>query len=359
MITGISTDTQAILLLTAPLIINRSGHSVAYLTPWEFKKLARYLRENKKQPADLLDPNADELINEIGKFIDIDRIKKLLNRGFSLSQAVDKWQARSIWVVSHANDEYPHRLIERLKDDAPPVLYGCGDPSLLNTGGLAVVGSRHVDEDIIKYTEDIGGRAAKAETTVISGGARGVDQAAMRGALEYGGKVIGVLADSLDRASLEHSNRAVLRDKRLVLISSYDPSAGFNVGNAMQRNKLIYALSDASLVVNSDYNTGGTWAGAVEQLDKLHFVPVYVRRSENTVKGLTALKEKGALEWPDPQTPDDFSSLVTCQIPQAKYKIQDTLPLDKVMEAGAINRSENTTDKTEACERQGRLLTGM
>jgi predicted Rossmann fold nucleotide-binding protein DprA/Smf involved in DNA uptake len=31
-------------------------------------------------------------------------------------------------------------------------------------------------------------------------------------------------------------------------------SAGFNVGNAMQRNKLIYALADASLMVSSDLN---------------------------------------------------------------------------------------------------------
>ena len=48
-------------------------------------------------------------------------------------------------------------------------------------------------------------------------------------------------------------------DGQLVLASPYDPSAGFNVGNAMQRNKFIYALADAALVVNSDLNRGGTW----------------------------------------------------------------------------------------------------
>src|SRR5260370_3099961 len=47
--------------------------------------------------------------------------------------------------------------------------------------------------------------------------------------------------------------------------------------NQMRRNKLIYALADAALVVNSDYEKGGTWAGAVEQLEKLHLVPMYVR----------------------------------------------------------------------------------
>ena len=91
-------------------------------------------------------------------------------------------------------------------------------------------------------------------------------------------------------------------DGQLVLISPYDPSAGFNVGHAMQRNKLIYALADAALVVSSDYEKGGTWAGAVEQLEKLRLVPVYVRSNGETGKGLEALRRKGALPWPNPET---------------------------------------------------------
>ena len=45
----------------------------------------------------------------------------------------------------------------------------------------------------------------------------------------------------------------------------------------MRRNKLIYALADAALVVNADYNKGDTWTGAAEQLDKLKLVPIYAR----------------------------------------------------------------------------------
>ena len=56
----------------------------------------------------------------------------------------------------------------------------------------------------------------------------------------------------------------------------------------MQRNKLIYALADAALVVSSDYEKGGTWAGAVEQLEKLQFVPVYIRSNGEIGKGLEA-----------------------------------------------------------------------
>jgi len=327
MMMNISQNTLAILLLTAPLLFNHFERSQEILTPREYKKLARYLRDNKKQPADLLAVNADRLIEDIGKFLAIERIKKLLNRGFLLSQVIDKWQARSIWVISRADDEYPNRLKERLKDDSPAILYGCGEASVMNTGGLAVVGSRHIDTDTIKYTEIVGCLAASAGITIVSGAARGVDQAAMRGALEHGGKVTGVMADSLERASVERLNRDFLQDKRLVLISPYDPASGFNVGNAMQRNKLIYALAEASLVVSSDYNNGGTWAGAVEQLDKLHYVPVYVRVSENSGKGLRALKDKGAFAWPEPATHEALSKILADKSYYTKERLQEALPL--------------------------------
>jgi predicted Rossmann fold nucleotide-binding protein DprA/Smf involved in DNA uptake len=74
----------------------------------------------------------------------------------------------------------------------------------------------------------------------------------------------------------------------------------------MQRNELIYALADAGLVVNSDFEKGGTWAGAVEQLEKLHLVPLYVRIDGEAGKGLEALRRKGASPWPNPPTAEAF-----------------------------------------------------
>jgi predicted Rossmann fold nucleotide-binding protein DprA/Smf involved in DNA uptake len=144
---------------------------------------------------------------------------------------------------------------------------------------------------------------------LVSGGAKGIDQAAMRGALDAGGQVSGVLADSLEKTTLNREHRNLLLDGQLVLISPYDPSAGFNVGNAMQRNKLIYALADASLVVSSDINKGGTWAGATEQLDKFKFAPVYVRATGEPNAALDALQRKGAIPWPNPQDTDAFEGV--------------------------------------------------
>ena len=133
----------------------------------------------------------------------------------------------------------------------------------------------------------------------------------MSGVLEAGGKAAGVLADSLERAALNRDHRNYLRDGQLVLLSPYDPQAGFNIGNAMQRNKLIYALADAALVVQSDYGKGGTWAGAIEQLEKLHLVPVYTLPHAQEDVAFEYLGKKGALTWPNPTTPEDFSEALT------------------------------------------------
>jgi DNA processing protein len=305
----LSPNTQAILLVTAPLIAGRGNSSSDLLSPGEYKHLVRRLREIQRQPADLLSPSAADLIHDCQPVVDETRLQRLLGRGFLLSQVVERWQSRAIWVVSRADADYPRRLKARLREDAPAVLYGCGDTGFLESGGLAVVGSRDVNDTLIAYTKNVGRLAANAGKTIVSGGARGIDQAAMLGALEQGGKAIGVLADSLEKSAMNRENRDVLINGQLVLISSYDPSAGFNVGNAMRRNRLIYALADASLVVNSDFNKGGTWAGATEQLDKLHMVPVYVRSTGETSAGLEALSQKGAVPWPDPRDVDEFKEV--------------------------------------------------
>jgi len=309
----LSPNTQAILLLVAPLIARGGETSAEMLSLGEYNRLARLLRDNQRQPADLLGTDSRELIKMCQAVVASPRLERLLARGFLLSQVVEQWRTRAIWVLSRADSGYPRRLKTRLKEDAPPVIYGCGESELLDTGGLAVVGSRHVDEVLIQYTERIGRLAAQARCTVVSGGARGIDQAGMLGALEAGGRAVGVLADSLERAALFRDHREVLMGERLVLISPYDPAAGFNVGHAMQRNKLIYALADAALVVSSDFQNGGTWAGAVEQLEKLRFVPVYVRTAGESGKGLEGLVRLGAERWPEPNSPEGFERAVSAE----------------------------------------------
>ena len=306
-----SLNARAILLLTAPLTLGRARRSSPKpLAAGEYNRLARRLRELRRQPADLLDEGGRSLLGECRLDLDAARIEGLLDRGFLLSQAMERWRTRALWIASRADAEYPLRLKRRLRELAPPLLYGCGRREVLDTGGLAVVGSRRVEDALIAYSEGVGRLAAEARRTLVSGGARGVDQAAMRGALDAGGTVAGVLADGLERAATRREHRDALMDDRLVLVCPYDPAAGFVVGHAMQRNKLIYALADAALVVSAEFEKGGTWAGAVEHLDRHRSVSVYVHASGEVGRGLRGLLARGARRWPDTDSPADLNSLL-------------------------------------------------
>jgi DNA processing protein len=323
----LSPNSQAILLLTAPLIVGGAGPTAPLLTLGEYNRLARLLRDGNRQPADLIGPGAEEVLALCDSVVERPRLEELLGRGFLLAQAVDRWATRAIWVVSRADQAYPQRLKGRLKENAPPILYGCGSEALLHNGGIAIVGSRHVDDVSLAYTFNVGLLAAHAKCTVISGGARGIDSAAMDGALQNGGSVIGVLAERLEQVSIARHCREALLSQRLVLVSPYDPSSSFNVGHAMQRNKLIYALADAALVVNSDLEHGGTWAGAIEQLQRFRLVPVFVRNGTNASDGNLALLRHGAHPWPDPSTPDGLGSVLAAAnaLPTERTR-QVTLP---------------------------------
>ena len=161
----------------------------------------------------------------------------------------------------------------------------------------------------------------------ISGAARGIDQAAMHGALRNWGTATGILSSFLEKEAVNREHREVLMEGNLVLVSPYDPKAGFNVGNAMRRNKLIYALADAGLVIDSSNGEGGTWAGAVEQLEKLRFVPIFARSKGQISAGLNALRRKGALAWPDPDTPDELNSLLTAEAKTSSVQRPRQVPL--------------------------------
>ncbi len=301
----VSVNTQAILLLTAPLLLGKNGSPTKILSLQEYVQLTRQLKELKCAPADLLGPERLTILEKCQARLEVERVSALLDRGLLLSQALERWYTRGLWVFSRADAMYPRRLKERLKEACPPILYGCGNPQLLLGGGLAVVGSRNVDERLLHYAEEVGAVAAQAGQFVVSGGARGIDQAAMLGALRKGGRVVGILGDSLERTALQAHYREGLAEGRLALISPFDPGAGFQVGHAMQRNKYLYAMADAALVVNSDFQKGGTWAGAIEQLEKYHFCSVFVRPSPE--KGLVGLKDRGALVWPEPKSAEEFT----------------------------------------------------
>lgn len=307
-------DTQAILLLCASFGQNRQIEPQP-LTLGEYNSLTEWLRENQMRPADLLEPAAKEQLQKItDSKLHRDRIVALLERGAMLSFAVEKWTNQGLWVLARSDTNYPKRLKQKLRHSAPAILYGVGNIELLSMGGLAIVGSRDVDEEVLGYTQRVAKTCAVQGMQVISGGARGVDTAAMLGVLDAGGTSVGVLADSLTKAAVKSNYRSSIKEGRLTLVSPYDPDASFNTGNAMGRNRYIYGLADYALVVNSSVGKGGTWNGAVEALQRIKDVPVFVRIHPTVPEGNQQLQNKGAKPFPVEPWNNSFRELLATAV---------------------------------------------
>lgn len=319
-----SEDAKAILMLCGHL----GGPSeVEPLELRDYNQVARWLRDAHLRPADLLAMTHVPALAQ-GTGIAADRLAALLKRGVKLGFSVEEWNQSGIWAICRSDPDYPARYKSHLKDKAPPILFGTGERSLLEGGGLAIVGSRNVNAEGDAFAREVAAWCARGGMPVVSGGARGVDQVAMSSALEAGGAVVGVLADTLLRRSVSRDARYALSEGRLLLISPYHPEAGFSVGNAMGRNKLIYALADYGLVVSADYNKGGTWAGAQEELKREPARPVFVRLSGTVPSGNRKLIELGAIAFPPTSGPEGPAVLLAkAAAAKALPSGEDDLPL--------------------------------
>ncbi len=250
------------------------------------------MKEEGFDSEELTDQSVLQTITKSGVF-DKDRLTHLLERGILLSIALEKWSTLGVWVLGWNDAEYPEQFRKKLKNQAPPVIYGIGDAGRLGSPGLAVVGSRFVDSGVIEFCRSVGRSCAEEDMQVVSGGAKGVDREVMFASLEAGGQATGVLADSLLRQAVSANFRNAVVEGRLTLISPFEPESRFFVASAMSRNKLIYALGDYAVVVSSSYRKGGTWAGATEDL-KYGWTPLFVRRGDNIPQGNIALLDSGA-----------------------------------------------------------------
>lgn len=290
-----SIDTKAILMLCG--VLGKESFAKP-LTQSEYTSLVRCLLKLEMRPGDLLNSDRIEEIS-VHSGLDKTRLDALLSRGVQLGLAVEEWERNSIRVISRSEADYPERLKKHLKDKAPPLLYCVGNPDLLTGGGIAVVGSRSVDKTGEMFTRMVARQCVMNGMPVVSGGARGVDQTAMNTSMAIEGNTIGVIADNLLKKSLERNARKAISRGKLLLLSPFHPKAGFKVGTAMARNKLIYAMADYTVVVSAESDQGGTWAGAKEELARTNSRPVFVRTGKNTPSGNKKLLEMGALAWPE------------------------------------------------------------
>lgn len=292
---SISAEGQAVALAASSLAL-KSERSLKPLSAPEWHDLSLLIQRAELRPRNLLGMDSTDLRDEIGLESDFaDRLARLLSRGGQLALEVERISSLGIWILTRADDSYPTLFKQRLRRHAPPVLFGAGPQGALGIPAVAIVGSRDVDEEGLHYAAQLGGLCAEQYLAVVSGGARGVDSAAMQGALARGGTAVGVTVDSLEKLVRRRDYRMAISEEQLTLTTPFHPSMRWYASNAMRRNRLIYALAESAVVVASSVEKGGTRMGALENM-QADWVPLHVR--DDGSPGNRALISAGASPLP-------------------------------------------------------------
>ncbi len=226
------------------------------------------------------------------------RLETLIDSAGAVAFEYEELRRKGVTAIGIGDEEYPPRLRDLLGPAAPPLLFSVGESSLLAAGGVAIVGSRDVDPDGAEVAQAIARVAVSLGLPVVSGGARGVDQLAMNAAYMAGGSVVGVLADSLLARIRKPDTLRALDTGNTCLVTQQHPESGFGAAAAMSRNKIVYGLSNLTVVVATAEGSGGTWAGATEAL-KRGYGRVAVWRGPGEGPGNAALEPLGAVPISD------------------------------------------------------------
>ncbi len=159
----------------------------------------------------------------------------------------------NIKATYYTSDAYPHRLLEA--PDAPTMIYTLGHCNLESAHVVSIVGTRHATQYGIRFCDTLIGELAQRlpDLVVVSGLAYGIDIAAHRAAIKHGVSTVAVLPRGLNRIyPASHRNDAVAIAKQGgMLLTDYTSQDEVHKANFLARNRIVAALSDCTVIVES------------------------------------------------------------------------------------------------------------
>ncbi len=186
------------------------------------------------------------------------KVMEAISRGPDI-QAVanirNSMEEMGAWLLTIHDSDYPPDLLNI--PQAPPVLFGLGDKSVLSARSVAIVGSRKASSYGMRVAEEFAAGLVRQGYCIVSGLALGIDSAAHRGAVSAGGPTVAVKGCGID---VPYPVRNLTLSEEIAangaVISEFFPGVKPEARNFPARNRIISGLSSGVIVVEAGRKSG-------------------------------------------------------------------------------------------------------
>ena len=262
----------------------------------------------------------------------------------------------NIQIITYYDDEYPPQL--RQIKDPPAALFVKGNfPEMANQPVVSMIGTRTCTEFGEKLAAGLAYELAQADFVVVSGMAMGIDAYSHKGALLAKGKTVAVLASGVDKPT-PYCNKPIydriISSGNGAVISEFLPGTDIKQFAYHQRNRIVSALSQAVLVVESGFGGGSmiTVDHALAQGRPVLAIPGApgspASYGTNELIRTGALLCRGSLD-----IIEEFERLLSKSLPRParKANIPDTDPLAK-LEPRKQKKAPSKKEKAEPLQKE-------
>ena len=193
-------------------------------------------------------PKLAKILN--GKIPEEDREK--------VSAVYEQLKEHGINIIYPGHPDFPPHLLE-----ITPILFVKGQQKRLTSDSVTIVGARDVSDKGVRITRNLAGELVGKGINIVSGYATGVDSEAHLGALAAGGTTTLVLSNGIKQLHQKSAFKKFNWDRDVLVVSQFDPDTKWQAWNAMKRNQLVCALSQAVVVIESgpERDTQGKMSG--------------------------------------------------------------------------------------------------